>query len=137
MPLPRNDCDVMLDPRAPQVAQRSPRRWIDLPSHEVGRLHLAQVFGIETRGQGCRANEIAEHHRLLSPLCAIVTRAWRHSLRDGGDLLGHWHATPGRGKAMRMIYKERLEPARFFSIVAGRAGYGLAPVVSGSRDVIA
>jgi hypothetical protein len=27
---------------------------------------------------------------------------------------------------MGMIYKERLEPARFFSIVAGHAGFRLA-----------
>src|SRR4051794_7399804 len=30
--------------------------------------HLAQVFGIEARGERRRADQVAEHHRQLSPL---------------------------------------------------------------------
>ena len=41
MPLPRNDCDAVVDPRALQVAQRSSRRW-SLPSSWLGRSTLRQ-----------------------------------------------------------------------------------------------
>src|SRR5262249_4389635 len=30
---------------------------------------LTQILGVETRGQGCRPNEIAEHDGQLPPLC--------------------------------------------------------------------
>ena len=34
----------------------------------VGADHLAQVLGVETRGEGRRADEVDEHHRQLAPL---------------------------------------------------------------------
>ena len=49
--------------------------------------HLAQVLGIDPRGQGCRADEVAEHHGELTALRAngagrTRNRFWRNRLRE-------------------------------------------------------
>ena len=52
----------------------------------VGADDLAQILGIEARGQRCRADQVAEHHRQLAPLglgCRVRRGSSRHVLRRG------------------------------------------------------
>jgi hypothetical protein len=48
--------------------------------------NLAQILGIEPRGQGRRADQVAKHHRELATLGAVGTWRWGRGWRSGSRL---------------------------------------------------
>jgi hypothetical protein len=82
----------------------------------VGTDDLAQILGIEARGQRRRTNQIAEHHSQLAPLglgCGVRRGRSRHVLGRG---------TPGTGRKISDRFQQKPAmadrgDAKFFQIV--------------------
>jgi hypothetical protein len=65
----------------------------------IGGDDLAQILGIELRGQRRRTNQVAEHHRELAALGAELPGRRRH--RAGNRI--RWRAGPQRGDGLEQL----------------------------------
>jgi hypothetical protein len=86
----------------------------------IGGDDLAQILGVETRSERCRADEIAKHHRQLPPL-GVALRRERHG-RFGWR---PWYVGRGRGGAQS---GDGIEQA---TAVADRGDAQLAQILGG------